>query len=308
MSSSAPSIARASHNHWLELRARAESRLREGRGDGADAHALARIVRRELGDVGQGDWSDIGVRVVGRRFNGSGMLRRTDWPIEVVVSTSEDGRRRRFTVAHEICHYLLRGSERLVAPSAIELFCDAFAAELLVPQSRLDALRTASGELPTAEELVHLANRLKVNFSPVLFKLPFYSTSEPSFALVAAPSPATGELQVDVSSGTGGMGGIPEGRHLAKLVTGLAGLKENHKGRISNIDRIDTDFIFPPTIAPRDRTNNVIVPRSGRVVGTARWNGYQLNNGRLVLVATFAVGYRLRLYAPVAEKRSRSRR
>lgn len=275
---------RTDQDRWLELRSLANARLVSGRGDRSDAVAVARLVRRALGDIGSGDWSDVGVRVLRQRSHGSGMLRASDWPIVVVVNEAEDVRRHRFTVAHELAHYLLRGSERLLAPAAVEPFCDVFASELLVPHSRLEALRGVDDDLPTAEELVNLANRLRVNLAPVILKLPDLAMVRPSFAFVALHEPDSGRLYVETSAGTGGMGGPFEKSTVAKFG---AWRVDRPARRSSGVDRLETRFGFPMSIPPRLPNARPSGARSGSIAGTARWTSFSLKNGRVVVSATF---------------------
>jgi hypothetical protein len=284
-----------SEDRWRDIRALAGSRLAAGSGDLADAFALARLLRRCLGDIGRGDWRDFGVHIERRALPTGGVLRGADWPIEVIVSEADDPRRQRFTVAHELGHYLIRGSEDRIEASAVEHFCDAFASELLIPQSRLQALQAQDGGLPLPEELVGLANRLRVNLQPMMMKISQLHTRWPSFALVARPSP-TGQLIVDSSGGTGGMGAIPDDRTLARIGTWGHRFEQAGDVRLQGVDDVETRFVLPPPIPSRMARHDVQgVPRSGAIAGRAHWNAYRLNNGRVVMTGAFGHVDRLEL-------------
>src|SRR5206468_8330961 len=108
-------------------------------------------------------------------------------------------------------------AESFVRSLGIEEFCEAFASELLVPQSQLNALRTASGDLPLAHEIVELANRFGVNFAPVIVQLSRVRVTRPSFAIVARPDEARQELVIDRSAGAGAIGGLVAGQRLASI-------------------------------------------------------------------------------------------
>jgi hypothetical protein len=211
------------------------------------------------------------------------MLVRDEWPIQVWINPEDNDRRKRFTLAHELCHFLLGRTAGLVPQDTIEVFCDAFAGELVAPQVAVDALLTADGGLPLAEEIVLLANRLRVNFAPVILKIPGVPVTRPSFVVLAIPSSERGQLVVHNSAGAGAIGGPPEGRTLARLGSWSTRIDESSNTRMEGTAAVRTRFLLAQDGGARSASK----PRSGSIVGTVRWSAFRLTSGRVVLTATF---------------------
>lgn len=281
-------VDRSSENReiWSRLRRHAAMHLGQGRGDADDAVILARLVRRTFGDPRLFDWQTIGIAVRRRRLAGSGLLLPDRFPIEVWVRAGDDPRRQRFTVAHEICHLLLRDTSSTCEWPDVEQFCDTFASELLVPRSRLSALRTATGALPSAEEIVQASNWFRVNLTPVLLQLQSLRVRQPSFALLAEPE-ESGVLRIKETAGAGAIGGPVCEQHLATV--GSWGTEfEGNEFRFSGIGRVASRFLLPTLPAAfRDESIRKPLARSGYVSGTVSWTGFKLKNGRVVISATF---------------------
>ena len=288
--------ARGTAQAWRELRSLAHQRLQEGPDNAFDAVALARCVRRTFGEPRLWDWTAVGVTVKRKRLTGSGMLLPDGFPIEVWVNSQENERRQRFTVAHELCHFLLRGAEHLVAPVAMEEFCEAFASELLVPQSQLNALRTASGDLPSAQEIVEVANRFGVNFAPVIVQLHRVRVSRPSFAIVARRGADKSELLIDRSAGAGSIGGPVAGQRLASVGSWGTLFDDSDEVRLDGTAKVASRFLLPARGLSRE--DQLGSPRSGYVSGKVFWTAFRLRNGRLVVSATFLQVDELRLSSP----------
>lgn len=285
MAKLAPERESTLRSRWVGLREQAREQLAHGDGSTADAFGLARLVRYTFGDMHHTSWTDLGIDVRRRPLGHSGMLGPKEWPISVLVNQAESPRRQRFTVAHELGHYLLRETSGLVAASSVENFCDAFASELLVPQAQLQQLLAGIEGLPVAEELVELANRLRVNFAPLIVKVPSLRTRMPSFALVAWRSPERGYI-VDTAAGTGGIGGPPNDRTLAALASWGRRVDDSTDIRMSGVDFVDTRFVLPTPLAQRSR-HPPGDPRSGAMAGPVRWTSFRLRNGYLLLTAYF---------------------
>ena len=271
---------------WFALRQQACEHLAGGDGGTADAFGLARLVRQAFGDMHQTSWADLGIDVRRRRLGHSGMLVPKEWPISVLVNQEDGTRRQRFTVAHEMGHYLLRDASGLVASASVEQFCDAFASELLVPQVQLQRLLAGIEGLPAAEELVELANRLRVNFTPLILKVPFLRVRLPSFAVVAFRSPNRGYV-IDTAAGTGGIGGPPGNRTLAALASWGRRLDDSTDIRMSGVDVVNTRFVLASPLATRSGFPTGTGLRSGTMAGPVRWTSFRLRNDLLLLTADF---------------------
>ncbi len=107
----------------------------------------------------------LGATISREPFRGgiSGMLYRTDARAVVGVNSAEPPTRQRFTVAHEIGHFLLHASSSM-GTKREEVEANAFAAELLMPEEMLrrhvEALVRDDAALPADR----LANRLAREF------------------------------------------------------------------------------------------------------------------------------------------------
>lgn len=296
-------------DRWASIRADALHHLELGDGGASDADFIARLVRRAFGDIHRTSWAAMGVEVHLRPLGHSGMLTPREWPIQVLVEKRDGPARRRFTVAHELGHYVMRGAEHLVSPASVEGFCDAFASELLVPHAQLRALTAGLEGIPSAEETVELARRLGVNFTPIIYKLPSLRTRRPCFAVLARWSAERRCYIVHSSAGTGGIGGPVRDRTLARLGTWGSSFDQSDAIRMEGIDHVDTRFTLPEPIAPRSEPEGTTTPyRSGQVSGPVRWTAYRLNHGHLVLTADFLEAPIIRYSARASSRAGQSRR
>jgi IrrE N-terminal-like domain len=131
---------------------------------------MARYLERSK--TGLKQWKRLGVHAVVADIVASGGCRQDGSERVVFVSRRDDPRRRRFTVAHEIAHLLLkdiRGSVR-IGRAREERLCDIFAAHLLVPRSDLERVLEADGEIDTSR-VFELCNRFGVSLQPMLIAL-----------------------------------------------------------------------------------------------------------------------------------------
>lgn len=81
--------------------------------------------------------SSLGIRIEARRM-ADGVLGATPSDARIVINDALDEPRRRFVLAHEMAHVLVkRGRATLASPRIEERFADAFAAALLVPAMAL---------------------------------------------------------------------------------------------------------------------------------------------------------------------------
>lgn len=117
-------------------------------------------------------WRRLGVHVAAVPMAASGGCRRDGGELVVLVRESDDPRRQRFTVAHEIGHLLIEDVRRHVPLSRAdeERLCNEFAAALLVPGEALAADLKDIGRVG-ADDVVRLGNRFGVTLQPLLIAL-----------------------------------------------------------------------------------------------------------------------------------------
>lgn len=121
-------------------------------------------------------WSAIGVDPVQSNISSQGAAYRRGERLRVVVRADNPLLRQRYTIAHEIGHCLLR---QLLESSSVQLerkqeevFCDQFAAKILVPESALAALiQKLKGAAPTSKVILEWCRELEVNILPMLIAL-----------------------------------------------------------------------------------------------------------------------------------------
>jgi len=132
------------------------------------------------------------VKVVGRPFEGnvSGMLVRKGDQAIIGVNRLHAETRQRFTIAHELGHYLLHPHKKKVVDEVrrdfrddvaslgierSEIDANAFAAELLMPQAfvtQVHADLIDEGEEPETDQFVsHLADRFEVSRDAMSYRL-----------------------------------------------------------------------------------------------------------------------------------------
>ena len=117
------------------------------------ADQLARAVARNF-DLGpppidiEGLSSLLGIdEIVEGSLVEDGRLDRTDGSARIVVRAGVSSQRRRFTIAHELCHLLLtdhtsdlEAARHIIGENEEERFCEDFAAALLLPWSWIRAV------------------------------------------------------------------------------------------------------------------------------------------------------------------------
>jgi len=137
---------------------------------------MARRLRAELGlgpppiDVAELALR-LGVsRVIARSIQGDGRLETLARERVIVVDTDAGNARRRFTIAHELGHFLLAREEiRTLDFQAEERFCNAFAAALLMPDDWL--LRRIRESRPSLTELQSISQDASVSLASCLIRL-----------------------------------------------------------------------------------------------------------------------------------------
>lgn len=244
------------------------------------AVSLAQAMRSQTADLGvtdTSDWTRLGVMVHRRPLATSGMLVRREFPLQVWVNKDDDWRRQRFTIGHEIAHYLLPSRSHLPV-QLLEQLCDAFAAELLLPLSRVRSRLTATGGLASAYDVLELANEARINISPVLNQVARASW-DPGFGIILMTA-ETGIPRVRAGAGPQ-IGSPPRGQRLSSL--GRWRILRRHEGRVAHsagIADLHYRFIRPLQL---DMGGSV----SGRLRGIARWNSVELMGKRTIIVVNF---------------------
>ncbi len=121
-------------------------------------------------------------------------IRLNDVDGEILVRASDPFIRRRFTVAHELGHWILADN---APPSGerIEIWCDRFAGEVLVPRGILAPLLKSATEEEFAPYLASLPYRFLVSRVTMWSQLAL----EPGFTVA---SRSEGRLQTFFSAGT----------------------------------------------------------------------------------------------------------
>ena len=86
-----------------------------------------------------GDW--LGVARREEDIGGAGQLRKNGNGYEIVYSPAQSNGRQRFTIAHELAHFILIQELKYTPPSTkqVERLCDMIAAEILLPETHLRA-------------------------------------------------------------------------------------------------------------------------------------------------------------------------
>lgn len=133
----------------------------------------------------------LGMELVYRKLEDevSGSLVINQGRATIVVNTSHNKNRRRFTIAHEIGHYILHGKSAQVFIDSAKVFnrdpisaqgtqtqeidANAFAAELLMPESELlqDVGTSSINPFVDQDRIDHLATRYRVSVEALLIRL-----------------------------------------------------------------------------------------------------------------------------------------
>jgi len=106
----------------------------------------------------------LGVReVISADIHADGELRRRGDGYTIVVSSNQSAARRRFTLAHELAHVIVKRSPSETASGReLERLCDDIAAELLMPASMF---RVDAGPRPDAARIQRLASRYRTSLA-----------------------------------------------------------------------------------------------------------------------------------------------
>lgn len=137
------------------------------------------MARRLRGELGLGpppiDVSELALRlgvsrVVARSIHGDGRLETHARDRVIVVDNSAGQARQRFTIAHELGHFMLAREEiRTFDFQAEERFCNVFAAALLMPDDWL--LSRTRNSRPSLTELQSISRDASVSLASCLIRL-----------------------------------------------------------------------------------------------------------------------------------------
>jgi hypothetical protein len=120
--------------------------------------------------TGVEQWRDFGLNVVRRRMvSARGLLRYTELGPVVEVEARDHPRVQRYTVAHELGHFLLGDLDRRrvgLTNREEERLCEAFASNALIPRDDLDLLLEGFEDDPS--DLLEMTARYDVSLSALL--------------------------------------------------------------------------------------------------------------------------------------------
>lgn len=120
------------------------------------------------------EWRLLGIEVKASSMASVGASTFRQGQKLVLVRETDPPPRQRFTVAHEIGHFLLSRSEfasALVSHAQEEALCDAFASKLLVPPKELASELQALDPRPSINDVLTLCKRFRVSLQPMLIAL-----------------------------------------------------------------------------------------------------------------------------------------
>jgi len=221
-------------------------------------------------------WDAMGILVRKAPISASGMLVSQDLPIRIWVRDGEEPGRQRYTVAHELGHYLIDPS--WFPHAELEEACDAFAAELLVPRRVARARLSPTGTVGP-DDILSLAGEMRLSLQPVMRQFASVSWHPAFVALYVLPDGR-------VKSGAGSAVGAPfPDKHISNLGRWFSDPGDNHASG-KNGGAATLEYRFGATFY-----RNTSCPdsgfRSGSVRGTAEWTATELRSGASILTLQF---------------------
>jgi hypothetical protein len=269
--------------------------------DPRQLRACHRAIAREihplvrLAGVGVEEWWRLGVTVREEQLASATAL-SSDYSGQRLILVTEADRslRRRFSVAHELGHLLLRDFRQVgnfhLTHQAEEQACDAFASEALMPAQLAEEF--VSGRAAVPHTVLAVSKAFHATFAVTLRQLSGFLARHDSFAFVAA-FPKDGPAVLRAHKAVGGQYFLAQNQTVAKL-----GLDELQRWASSEATsgsqkhgpalRVQLNLWQPGQSEG---------PRSGKAFGPAVWQALMLANG-LVLVVLDVSGLRHRWYQP----------
>jgi hypothetical protein len=253
----------------------------------AAGHTVSHLLPR--GSVARAQWLELGVRVLSKcdlPTHGSCMYQLSN--SIVLVRSSKNYPRQRFTTAHEVGHLLL-GRVRDKGHITFDTFyeerlCDEFASAALLPSDEVRAFLGDTGHLESPTLVLKIAKHFGVNIQPVVIALGRIWTDDGRLLMVAdvrGHSRRPDEIDYRVLANAGRpYEYIPPQQRLRSL--GLGGL-------------VDWAQTGPVDKAGHGRSEQIRVPfwspegpfRTGWLLGEATWDAIVLPNR--VMIALFGL-------------------
>lgn len=145
-------------------------RISKAFGENDPLQAVERLVAnyRKQGDTLKSIARRLGVvSITVERLPFAGGIFDKNGGIQIKLNSASAHTRQQFTLAHELAHLVIapdiaRGARRCLHSSALEVACDAIAAELLMPIEEMRALGSESRN-PSAENVRAIARRFGVS-------------------------------------------------------------------------------------------------------------------------------------------------
>lgn len=210
----------------------------------------------------------------------------------ILVTDKDRSLRRRFSIAHEIGHLLLRDFRQVgsfhLTHQAEEHVCDAFASEALMPASAAE--EQVRGKPPTPQTVLDASKAFNVTFAVTLRQLSGYLARHERFAFVAA-FPKDGPGVLKAHKAVSGQYFLAQNQTVAKL--GLGEIAQWAQMAPSGEKQALVPHLQINLWQP-SQTNG---PRSGKAFGPAAWHALMLANG-LVLVVLDVSQLQHRWYQP----------
>ena len=145
--------------------------------------ALRRSLRSCASQIGSGmakgrmlaaQWSRVGIQIIERDMPTSGGCMEYEGHRLVFVREGDNYSRKRFTIAHEVCHLLLADVLSYTAAAKafdVEGLCNSFASYLLIPRRELKRCVQEVGIPNEAKDIFQLCRRFEVNVRPMVIAL-----------------------------------------------------------------------------------------------------------------------------------------
>lgn len=144
-----------------------------------------------------------------KRLSGAFLTGGTSWSPGVLINSDQPSDRQRYSVAHELGHYILRHADqqdRILSPlgrrfEPKEVEADRFAAELLMPAALIASeARNVQKYNQLAEQVYLLADKFLVSFEAMTYRLAtvgLVSASDKRLLLSVRPSDIEKQLRIE---------------------------------------------------------------------------------------------------------------
>lgn len=233
------------------------------------------LARRRLDE-----WQLIGVDVQSADIGSSGASKFQQDHHLVLVRASDSPLRQRFTVAHEIGHFILSHPERSIRLSKKqeEAMCDEFASRLLLPRASVLSFLNQFSQAPSTIEVLGACRSFEVGLQPMLIALREHLRLKDPVYVVASHRghrlrPEVLDFRIDASASPGPFY-LANDQRLASV--GLQDLAFAAADSVQNSYGAGGTDAFTVKLWDRERG------RSGHAQGPATWEFTRLRNGPLL--------------------------